>query len=47
MVICILISPKALGGMELGGSSSAMAQLVAEEIEKWVKVVRFAGIKPI
>jgi len=36
-----------LGGMELGGSPSALGQLVAEETEKWDKVVKFAGITPI
>jgi tripartite-type tricarboxylate transporter receptor subunit TctC len=36
-----------LGGMELGGSPSALAQLVADETEKWAKVVKFAGITPI
>jgi tripartite-type tricarboxylate transporter receptor subunit TctC len=36
-----------LGGMELGGSPSALAKLIAEETEKWAKVVKFAEIKPI
>ncbi len=36
-----------LGGMELGGSPSALGQLIAEETEKWAKVVKFAGITPI
>ncbi len=36
-----------LGGMELGGSPSALGQLIAEETEKWDKVVKFAGITPI
>jgi tripartite-type tricarboxylate transporter receptor subunit TctC len=36
-----------LGGMELGGSPSALAQLVVDETEKWAKVVKFAGITPI
>jgi tripartite-type tricarboxylate transporter receptor subunit TctC len=36
-----------LGGMELGGSPAALGQLIAEETEKWAKVVKFAGITPI
>jgi hypothetical protein len=33
--------------MALGGSPSALAKLIAEETEKWAKVVKFAEIKPI
>jgi tripartite-type tricarboxylate transporter receptor subunit TctC len=36
-----------LGGTELGGSPSALAKLIAEETEKWAKVVKFAEIKRI
>jgi tripartite-type tricarboxylate transporter receptor subunit TctC len=36
-----------LGGMELGGSRAALGALIAEETEKWAKVVKFAGITPI
>jgi tripartite-type tricarboxylate transporter receptor subunit TctC len=32
-----------LGGMALGGSPSALAKLIAEETEKWAKVVKFAS----
>jgi tripartite-type tricarboxylate transporter receptor subunit TctC len=35
-----------LGGMVLPGSPSDFGKLVAEETEKWGKVVKFAGIKP-
>jgi tripartite-type tricarboxylate transporter receptor subunit TctC len=35
-----------LGGVPLGGSSADFAKLIAEETEKWAKVVKFAGIKP-
>jgi tripartite-type tricarboxylate transporter receptor subunit TctC len=35
-----------LGGMVLLGSPSDFGKLVAEETEKWGKVVKFAGIKP-
>jgi hypothetical protein len=30
----------------LAGSPADFAKLVAEEIEKWGKVVKFAGVKP-
>jgi hypothetical protein len=33
--------------MALGGSPSALRQLIAGETEKWAKVVKFAKIKPI
>lgn len=36
-----------LGGTVLGGSAFALEKLVADETEKWAKVVRFAGITPI
>jgi len=35
-----------LGGVPLGGSSADFAKLIAEETEKWAKVVKFAGIRP-
>jgi tripartite-type tricarboxylate transporter receptor subunit TctC len=34
-----------LGGMILGGSSADLGKLVADEIEKWGKVIRAANIK--
>lgn len=36
----------AIGGEPLPGSPLAFGQLIAEETEKWAKVVRSAGIKP-
>ena len=35
-----------LGGTVLIGSPAAFAKLVADETEKWAKVIKFAGIKP-
>ena len=35
-----------LGGAVLGGSPAEFAKLIAEETEKWAKVIKFAGIKP-
>jgi tripartite-type tricarboxylate transporter receptor subunit TctC len=35
-----------LGGTPLAGSPAEFAQLIADETEKWGKVIRFAGIKP-
>lgn len=35
-----------LGGTILPGSPAHFARLIAEETEKWAKVVRFAGAKP-
>jgi hypothetical protein len=35
-----------LGGMPLPGSSADFGKLIADETEKWGKVVRFANIKP-
>ena len=34
-----------LGGVPLAGSSAEFGKLIAEEVEKWAKVVKFAGIK--
>jgi tripartite-type tricarboxylate transporter receptor subunit TctC len=36
-----------LGGMALAGSSANFDNFVADETEKWAKVVKFAGVKPI
>jgi tripartite-type tricarboxylate transporter receptor subunit TctC len=36
----------ALGGTTLPGSSSDFGKLIAEETEKWGKVIRAANIKP-
>jgi tripartite-type tricarboxylate transporter receptor subunit TctC len=35
-----------LGGMELAGSPAEFGKLIADETEKWGKVIKFAGIKP-
>src|SRR5262249_16270517 len=35
-----------LGGMTLAGSPTDFGKLVAEETEKWAKVIRAANIKP-
>ena len=35
-----------LGGTPLSGSPADFAKLIAEETEKWGKVIKFAGIKP-
>jgi tripartite-type tricarboxylate transporter receptor subunit TctC len=35
-----------LGGTALAGSPADFAKLIAEETEKWGKVIKFAGIKP-
>jgi hypothetical protein len=32
--------------VSLAGSSADFAKLIADETEKWGKVVKFAGIKP-
>jgi tripartite-type tricarboxylate transporter receptor subunit TctC len=37
----------ALGGSALRGSPASFAQLVADETEKWAKVIRAANIKPV
>ncbi len=34
-----------LGGMVLSGSPADFRTLIGEEIEKWAKVIKFAGIK--
>jgi hypothetical protein len=35
-----------LGGMPLTGSPADFGKLIADETEKWGKVVKFAGMKP-
>jgi len=35
-----------LGGMVLAGSPTDFGKLIADETEKWAKVVKFAGLKP-
>jgi tripartite-type tricarboxylate transporter receptor subunit TctC len=35
-----------LGGMPIPGPPADFGRLLAEETEKWAKVVKFAGIKP-
>jgi tripartite-type tricarboxylate transporter receptor subunit TctC len=35
-----------LGGTVLAGSPADFSKLIAEETEKWAKVIKFAGIKP-
>jgi len=35
-----------LGGTVLPGSPADFGKLIADETEKWAKVVKFAGIKP-
>jgi tripartite-type tricarboxylate transporter receptor subunit TctC len=35
-----------LGGTVLGGSAAAFGKIIADDIEKWVKVINFANIKP-
>jgi tripartite-type tricarboxylate transporter receptor subunit TctC len=38
--------PADLGGTVLSGSPSDFGKHIAEETEKWAKVIQFAGIKP-
>jgi tripartite-type tricarboxylate transporter receptor subunit TctC len=35
-----------LGYVTIGGSSAEFGNMIAQEIDKWAKVVKFAGIKP-
>ena len=48
----ILAEPKAkarfadLGGAPLPGPPADFGKLIADETEKWAKVIKFAGIKP-
>ena len=37
---------EALGGEPLPGTSGDFAKLIADETEKWAKVVKFSGAKP-
>ena len=34
------------GGTVLAGSPGEFGKLIAEETEKWAKVIKFAGMKP-
>jgi len=34
------------GSSIIGGSSADFGKLLANETEKWAKVIKFAGIKP-
>jgi tripartite-type tricarboxylate transporter receptor subunit TctC len=34
-----------LGGTVLGGSPAEFAAIISEAVEKWTKVIKFAGIK--
>ena len=36
-----------LGGAVFGGSPADFGRFIADEIEKWAKVIKFAGIKPV
>ena len=36
-----------LGGMVIPGSPQEFGKLIADETEKWAKVIKFAGIKPV
>jgi tripartite-type tricarboxylate transporter receptor subunit TctC len=35
-----------LGGVALPGSPAEFGKLIADETEKWAKVIKFAGVKP-
>ena len=35
-----------LGGTALSGSPADFGKFIADETEKWAKVVKFAGLKP-
>ena len=35
-----------LGGTVLSGAPADFGKFIADETEKWAKVIRFAGIKP-
>ncbi len=34
------------GGIVMAGTPAAFGKLIADETEKWAKVMKFAGIKP-
>jgi tripartite-type tricarboxylate transporter receptor subunit TctC len=36
-----------LGGMAMAGSPADFAKFIADETEKWGKVIRAANIKPV
>src|SRR3984957_12785342 len=38
--------PAHLGYVTIGGSSAEFGNLIAQEIDKWAKVLKFAGMKP-
>jgi len=40
------VRPAELGGAVLPGSPDDFGKLIANETEKWAKVIRFNGIKP-
>jgi tripartite-type tricarboxylate transporter receptor subunit TctC len=42
----IKVQLAALGNTVLPGSPAAFGQLIAEETDKWAKVIKFANIKP-
>ena len=35
-----------LGGTVLGGSPAAFGKIISDDVEKWGKAVKFAGLKP-
>jgi len=35
-----------IGGEPIGGSPSELGKLIADETDKWGKVVKFTGLKP-
>jgi tripartite-type tricarboxylate transporter receptor subunit TctC len=37
----------ALGGVPMPGTPDAFRQFIVDETEKWAKVIKFAGIKPV
>jgi hypothetical protein len=34
-----------LGGTVLGGPPAAFGKIIASDVEKWVRVIKFAGIR--
>ena len=43
----IVKSDRLLGGTVIPGSPTAFAKFISEDTEKWAKVIKFAGIKPM